>query len=268
MIRSKLTGVLAASAVAVGVAAVPQVASAGPVPTVTICVGGTYASPTVIPAGTYGQLVVIGRCVPGPGTLTAQSLLVYQGAAFASFLSTSTVDVTGNVQLDSGSVFDIGCGTSPLDDATCPDNPDATTSDVIGGNLSATGVALLVVHFTTIEGNTKVVGGGGGLSCNNLPAVLPPTPPFIDFDYDSIGLNAAVIGLGTCWAGFSDSTIGGTMSYLYNAPGLPDGNFLGNNSIGGSLVCYGNFPAPHLSDILPTSNTVGGRTVGQCLGET
>ena len=267
MVGRKVVGVLAASALAAGFAAVPRSAAAGGAPAPYLCSGGTVANPITIPAGTYGAVTVSGACTLGTGTLTASSLTITSGGAFAQFFSTSTLTVLGNVNVGSGGIFFIGCGTSPLEDANCPDNPSATTDDSIGGALTSLGAKLLVVHFTFIGGGLTVNGGGAGLSCNNLLNLQPPTPGYVDFDYDGIIGNVSITHLRTCWAGFSDNEILGSVVYGHNTTAIPDGNFVGNNAVEGSLSCFWDSPTPHLSDVFPSSNDVLGTTLGQCVGE-
>jgi hypothetical protein len=271
MIRIKLSGVLAAAALAAA-SAIAGAAPAGAAPAGAAgnytCSGGSFFSPSIIPAGTYKSMTVTGFCAPAPGTVMVRNLTVAPGGGLASMVASSTLTVTGNVEVETGGMFAIGCGTSVLNDATCPDNPEATSTDSIGGNLDTSGAVLVIVHFSSIGGNAKMNGGGGGITCDNLPGV--PTPPFVDFDYDAIGGNASVKNLVTCWDGFSDSTIGGNVTFDNNQTNLPligDGNFVGGNVIAGNLRCFGDSPKPHLSDVTHIPNSVGGHTAGQCVAE-
>lgn len=264
MVRIKLTGGLAAAALAAA-AAIAGAAPAAADGNYT-CSGGSFFSPSIIPAGTYASITVTGFCAPAPGTVTVRnSLTVAPGAGLASLVASSTLTVMGSVDVMAGGMFAIGCGTSVLSDATCPDNPDATSTDSIARNLNTSGAALVIVHFTSIGGNVEMQGGGGGLTCDNLASA--PTPPFVDFDYDNIGRNAAVTGLRTCWDGFSNSTIGGNVAFSNNQTLIEDGNFVGGDTIARNLSCFGNSPTPHLSDVIPTPNSVSGHTAGQCVGE-
>ncbi len=267
MVRIKLTGAFAAAALAAAsaIAGAAPAAAAGNY----TCSGGSFFSPSIIPAGTYASITVTGFCEPAVGTVTVQkSLTVAPGAGLASLVASSTLTVMGSVDVMAGGMFAIGCGTSVLSDATCTDNPDATSTDSIGRNLNTSGAALVIVHFTSIGRNVEMNGGGGGITCDNLPGT--PTPPYVDFDYDTIGGNASVTNLVTCWDGFSNSTIGGNVAFDNNQTNLPligDGNFVGGNTIARNLSCFGNSPTPHLSDAIPTPNSVSGHTAGQCVGE-
>lgn len=253
---SKVTGVLASAALAAAFAV------AGPIPAAAAggsytCSGGSPSSPSVIPAATYQSITVTGFCVPDTGTVTVvKSLTIAPGAAFASSDASSTVTIGGSVDVQEGGVLILGCGPTP--DTLCND-PSATSQDTIHGNLASEGAALLIIHYDTIGGNVGVQGGGGGLNCDNFL--------FIDFDQNSIGGNASVTGLQTCWAGFSNNSIEGNVAYTNNHTVIDDGNFVGGNTIGRSLNCSGNSPTPHLSDGFPVPNSVAGHTSGQCVGE-
>lgn len=267
MVRSRLTGLLAASALAAA-ATMAAAAPAGAAGNYT-CSGGSFFSPSIIPAGTYGSITVTGFCSPAAGTVVVQkSLTVAPGAGLASLTASSTLTVMGSVDVQSGGMFAIGCGTSVLNDATCSDDPTATSTDSIGRNLDTSGAALVIVHFSRVGGNVGMSGGGGGITCDNLPGV--PTPPFVDFDYDTIGGNASVTNLVTCWSGFANNTVGGNVAFSNNQTNIPlvgDGNFVGGNTIAGNLSCFGDSPTPHLSDVTHIPNSVSGHTSGQCVGE-
>ena len=264
--RTKLTGLLAAAALAAAftmAGSIPAAAAAS-----YTCSGGSFASPSVIPAGTYSSIDVTGFCSPGAGTVIVRhGLTVAPGAGFASQGASSTVTIGGGVDVETGGMLALGCG--PSFDTPCPEGPTAVSTDSIGGNVRADGAALLIVHYDTIGGNVRVRGGGGGLTCANLPGL--PTPPYLDFANNSIGGNAAVTGISTCWAGFSNNTLGGNVEYTNNQTGLPDGNFVGGNTIARNLRCAGDSPTPHLSDagggVPVVPNSVLGHTSGQCVGE-
>lgn len=262
MLITKATGVLGA----VGLAA--AFAMAGPIPAAAAgsytCSGGTASSPSVIPAGSYSSITVTGFCTPDTGTVTvAKSLTVAPGGAFDSETASSTVTIGGSLDVQNGGAVSLGCG--PSFDTPCPEGADVKSNNTIHGNVGGQGAALLVLHFDTIGGNVGVQGGGGGLTCDNLPSI--PTPPFVDFDSNTIGGNASVTGLETCWSGFSNNKIGGNADYSNNQTVIEDGNFVGGNTVARNLSCSGDSPAPHLSDVFPVPNSVAGHTSGQCATE-
>ena len=251
MLVTKLTGVLGAAAIAGAlVVAGPVGAAAGDSFT---CSSGP------ITAGTYSSITVTGFCFP-EGTVTVlKSLTIAPGGAFFSPDASSTVTIDGSVDVKKGGLLALGCGPDPDPSSACPEGSDVTSNDTIKGNLRSEGGTLLIIHYDTIGGNVGVHSGGGGLSCNGFP--------FIDFDHNSIGGNASVTDLRTCWSGFSNNTIGGNVDYTNNHTGIPDGNFVGGNTIAGTLSCSADSPTPHLSDDVPVPNSVAGHTGGQCVGE-
>lgn len=261
--RVKLTGILAASTVAAAfsITGATATSAAGGY----TCGGGSPASPSVIPAGTYDSITVTGFCVPATGTIDVlRNFTVAPHAGFNSGDASSIVTVGGNFDVQKGGLVALGCG--PSFDTPCPEGANVTSSDAIGGNLSAEQATLLIFHYDTIGRNVDVQSGGGGLTCAPLPG-LGGTPPYVDVSNNSIGGNAAVSGLRTCWAGFANNGIGGNVSYDDSKTVIPDGNFVGGNTIGRNLSCEGNSPNPHLSDGAPVPNSVAGHTSGQCVGE-
>ncbi len=256
MLLTRVKGVLAAATLAGAfVIAGPMTAAAAGSFT---CSGGSPSSPSVIPAGTYASITVTGFCVPDTGTVKVlKSLTIAPGAGFLSQDASSIVTIGGSVDVQKGGMLALGCG--PIEDAACPEGADVTSNDTIHGNLGSHGAVLLIIHFDKIDGNVGVEGGGGGLSCDSCP--------FIDFDHNSIGRNASVTGIQTCWSGFSNNKVGGNVAYTNNQTVLPDGNFVGGNTIARNLSCSGDSPTPHLSDGFAVPNSVTGHTSGQCAAE-
>ncbi|MDX6325614.1 MAG: hypothetical protein QOK15_1968 [Nocardioidaceae bacterium] len=82
--------------------------------------------------------------------------------------------------------------------------------------------------------------------------------------------NLNVYGLKTTWFGVHRSTIDGNVVLRRIRNDDPDGNDVVHDTIGGSLVCRANSPAPQFGDAddgAPSGykySTVGGRVVGQC----
>ena len=260
--RFQLGGLFAGSLLWVGVSLAGSIptSAAGPF----VCGGGSPSSPTVIPAGTYSSIVVTGFCAPAAGTVNVlKGLSIAPGAGLDSMNASSKVTIGGNVDVQSGGEFLLGCG--PSFDTPCPEGPTAMSADAIEGNLGADGAALLVMHYDAIGGNVGVSGGGGGITCRNLHGL--PIPGYVDFASNAIGHNASITGLETCWSGFSNNTVAGNVSWDGNQTKKHDGNFVGANTIARNVSCSGNSPTPHLSDLVPVANQVSGHTDGQCVGE-
>ncbi len=257
----------------------------------------TGANGGVIPAGTYGSVLVTGVCfmpagnvnVLGNLTVAPGALLdaVGSGDPSSSPILPATVDIGGNVEVGPGGVFLFGCSPN----ITCT-SPPAITYDHIGGNLIATGAEGVVVHSASIGGSVSVVGGGGGAAAENCSAVTEPpstpvppapwsedptmlfTPVFTDFEDDTIGGNLTVSGLTSCWLGSLRDQIGGTATFANNTMGDPDAMEVDNNLINGNMICFNNVPATipgvptstgiQFGDSGSAPNIVGGIGVGEC----
>lgn len=259
MLRLRLPHVLAATVLAAAssvLAAAPAAASSSNY----VCFGG------LIPPGSYSTVTVAGICEPAAGSLNTGTLTIAPNATFAALTAASSVTVYGGISVGLGATFFFGCG--PDQDLTCFDNSSAFSSDSIGSGLTAGNALTVVVHDSLIDGNVWVGGGGGGRACVTEPQT--GSPAYMDFNGNEIAGNASVTGLRTCWSGFADNLVEGTVTYsnnLTNLPQIGDGNFVGGNFIGGNLNCFRNSPNPHLSDFAPIPNTVDGFTSGQCANE-
>lgn len=87
----------------------------------------------------------------------------------------------------------------------------------------------------------------------------------VDGDLDNtIGRNASVTGLRTCWLGFIRNTVMRNVNFSNNVTFDPDGNEVVTNSIRWNLNCHDNSPAPQLGDSGGALNTVGRKATGQC----
>ena len=253
MVRFKLSSLLAGSAVAAGF----LVATAAPAPAAdgTTCSGGS------ILGGTYKSLTVTGFCLIDSGNVNVlHDVTVTSNGSLDGTHPGSTLTVGHDLVVAQGGSAGLGCA---LDDGCT----GGTLSDTIKGNVRSTGAAFLIIHNDVIGGNVSVSGGSAVYACSP-----PDFPPFTDFAFDSIGGNARITGLRTCWDGFSHDSIGGNVTFDNNVativePFGADGNELGDDTIGGNLSCSGNSPTPHLSDANPVANSVGGKTRGQCVGE-
>jgi hypothetical protein len=252
MVRIKLTGMLAASALATAFA-VAGAAPALAAPANFTCNGGS------VPGGTYVNLTVTGFCAIASGDVTVEhDVTVTATGALIGRVAGSTLTIGHNLVVGQGGSALLGC----LADDDC----GGAFSDKINGSVMSTGAMFLVIHNDVISGQVSVSGGSAKYDCSNFA--------FTDFDVNKIGGNVSITGLNTCWDGFSNNAVGGSVLFdnnvtlIVEAPPVgPDGNFVGGNVIGGSLSCSGNSPTPHLSDEVPIPNSVSGHTVGQCVGE-
>ena len=190
--------------------------------------GNTACSGGSIAAGTYRSLTVTGFCSVDAGSVT----------------------VTMNLTLATGAALNAAFGGSDLN---------------VGGNLTATGALMVLAHHNTIGGNVTQSGGGGGVNCSTFPLGPDGPPAYSTYEDNTIGRNASVTGLGTCWLGFIRNTVANNVNFNGNANFDPDGNEVVTNSVGRNLNCSGNSPAPQVGDSAGSANTVGGKATGQCV---
>src|SRR5438105_7507152 len=219
------------------------------------CAGGTVAP------GTYRFLTITGFCTLDGGNVTVErNLRITSTGALDALFANSTLTVGRDLMVESGGLLALGCDPEEL---ACMDDPNATTHDSIGRSLIADRPTLMIVHDNSIGYRVQQSGGGGGFSCNEL---FPGGPPaYSDYALNTIGGSANVTGLRTCWSGFSHNVVGGSVNYSDNQTAIEDGNLVDGNQIRGSLSCFQNSPAPHLSDgPVQTKNAVAGAARGQC----
>ena len=243
----------------------PRASSAGGDAT---CFGGSVA------AGVYSNLSIAGFCNVDSGSVTVEhNLTVLPGGTLnAQFGGTDTVpasDVTvgGNLDVQTNGVLVLGC--EPLH-FTCQNDPSPSSggtfsnSASIGGNLTAQDALAVVVHVTSIGHNVTMSGGGGGVTCNSFLPVLG-SPPYGDFEDNTIGGNLTISGWQSCWLGAFRDTIRGNVDWHSNVTADPDGNEIATNSIGRNLNCAANTPHPQIGDSGGSLNLVFGRANGQCV---
>jgi len=217
--------VLAAGAAGLVVPLLPVAASAASGN--AICSGGSVA------AGTYQSLTVTGFCL----TVGSHAILV------------------------------LGCEPEAF---ICFNDPDQTvgtlsTNDHVGGNLTATGALMVLAHHNTIGGNVTQAGGGGGVNCSTFPLGPSGPPAYSTYEDNTIGRNASVTGLRTCWLGFIRNTVARNVNFNDNRTFDPDGNEVVTNTVRWNLNCHGNSPAAQIGDSAGSPNTVGRKATGQCV---
>jgi hypothetical protein len=246
---------------------------------------GTFASPGVL-AGTYSSNVVVeGACVVNEGPAIIEgNLTVSPGsvvlAAFAEHSSGLTVQ--GNLKVKRGATLILGC--EPQSAYPCVDNAAVSSQGSVSGNLSAQEPLGVVVHDSTIGGNVKEVGGGGGFTCNNkgptvggfpvFGAAFGGLPVFSGYEDSTVHGNLSVIGLTSCFLGVARVHVGGNVDLINNQLADPDAIEILSNQISGNLLCQRNsqvwdsaehVPAGPLFPRDPEPNTVSGHRVGQCV---
>jgi hypothetical protein len=215
-------------------------------------------------SGTYsGNVTISGACAvaAGPAVING-NLTLLQGATLVAAFSGSGLTVNGNLMVQKGGTMLIGCNP---DSFPCFDDPSATTTVSVTGNLLASQPLGVVVHNTTVQGNAMVQGGGGGVTCvpQGAFAVLGP-PAYTDFEDNTINGDLTVSGLQTCWLGSLRNVVGGNIVDTNNTMADPDAGEVVNNWVQGNVICINNSPAVQFGDSGAAPNQVHGNAVGQC----
>lgn len=211
------------------------------------CKGGAVAP------GTYESLTIMGVCDVPSGKVTAYNVHIGKKAAFFVYSSSATLVVRGNVRIDDGGTFVLGCLESGC----------TTTHDVINGNVLGDEPFAVIFHHNTVNGNVLINGGGGGLSC--APSkLLMNSPVFSDFEDNDIDGNVMVSGMRSCWFGFIRDNVHGNVILQNNRFALPDAMEIVTNVVRGNLICLNNHPAAHVGDSHGAPNKVTGNVVGEC----
>lgn len=204
--------------------------------------------------GTYKSLTIKGVCSISAGKVTVRGKLeIEKNAAFFVFSDAATLVVKGNVSVEDGGLFVLGCLESGC----------STTHDRINGNIRADEPLALIFHHNTINGNISLRGGGGGLNCNPSP-LLQGSPVFSDFEDNDLDGNVSVSGLRSCWFGFIRNRVAGNVSLHNNSFADPDANEVVTNFVHGNLACFDNNPHAQIGDSAGAPNVVRGHASGEC----
>jgi hypothetical protein len=225
------------------------------------CNGGSIAP------GTYSSLMIAGACFLDSGSVTVtHNVSVQPGAALLAAYGGSDLTVGQNLVVQSNGVLVLGCEPEAFICINDPDQEVGTliTNDRVGGNLTAENSLAVLAHHNTISGNVVLSGGGGGLNCDPQDALFG-SPAYATYEDNVIGGNAVISGWQSCWLGFIRNTVARNVNFLDNSTFDPDGNEVVTNTIGGTLNCSGNDPAPQVGDSGGTPNTAA-RATGQCVG--
>lgn len=251
--RLRLLGILLATG-ALTFGAAPAFAAPGRAS--YTCTGGD------IPSGTYADVTVTGACAVADGAVitVTGNVTVSRNAALDAQSAPATLTVGHNVTAAAGSFLGLGCqppaqvGNSAHE---CAENPDGHSVTSVGGNVTATDPAAVLVNGATIGGNVTVTGGGS------------PVIPW-SIKNNTIGRNVTVTGPTTTWLGVMFNRVAGNVTLHGIAvtddhPGAP-GLYVVRNTIGHNLTCTGITPGVSGGFDTTPSNIVAHRAVGQCAG--
>jgi hypothetical protein len=191
----------------------------------------------VLAIGAGGAAAQTATC---SGTLTPGSYDRVNVPAGASCTVSGTVTVTGNVTVGTGATLTV---SSPANFTVNSSLLSVNAANIDIVIFPATVGAANILGSVSLTGTTNTVTIqnsfiGGTVSVANSNAHL------IDLFSNNVGANVLVQ---------NNKTNGGVNSDIIQA-----------NTIGGSLVCSGNTPAPVLAG--GAANVVGGAKTGQCTG--
>lgn len=212
-----------------------------------------------IPQGTYDSLTIAGQCAVDEGIVKVKHDVTVQPNAglFAAFGGGPQLAIGGNLNVKSNATLFLGC--DPLDSPCFNDSDGSlgfTSKGTVFGNLHSDGAFAVVVHYSSVGHDLTIHGGGGGYNCD--------TAGFFTVESTSVGHNATVDGLQTCWGGFFRTDVGGNFKYTNNATADPDGNEIQTNVVQGNADCHGNSPAAQSGDSEGFMNIVFGHANGEC----
>ena len=191
-------------------------------------------------AGARSATQCDGALAPG----TYKRVVVPEGA---TCLSDGPVRITAGLFVEAAGTFVLGDESQP------------GINGRISGGVHATRPASVRIHFVRIDGGLDIRGGSG-------PFGGPFGITWIAIEDNQINGGATVRGYDGFWFGFIRNHVNGTVTLVHNVVDDPDGNEYVTNTIHGSLVCFGNSPAPQIGDSEGSPNLVTGAKKGQCAG--
>jgi len=176
-----------------------------------------------------------------------------------------------NTVLTPGSYTSVNVPAGATCTVSVPGTVDVAGNVTVGanGSLAFTSNAKFVINGSLIGTNaftieiTPATGTGG--AANILGSVsLTGIAGFVAIDNSFIGGTVSVSGSNPVDIFVVSDIVSGNVLIRNNTTrGGPNSDVIQGNTIGSSLVCSGNTPAPVNGGV---PNTVGGSTVGQCQG--
>ena len=233
---------------------------------------GTLQSPGVL-AGTYrGDVTVTGLCLvnSGAAVINGDLTLAPDAAVGATYAlndvagsGTSSLTVRGDVMVGSGAVLALGCEPTY---GPCSDDPGSTTQDRVLGDVRASQPLGIVILASTIKGDLRVTGGGGGVSCSPpYPGFFGAvgSPAFTDAEDNVIGGDLTYTGIQSCWLGAMRNAVRGDVTVRGNTMADSTADSIAGNRVSGSIACSGNSPAAQYG-FAGSPNQIRSHASGEC----
>jgi hypothetical protein len=217
------------------------------------CNGGEIRS------GNYASITVNGGCAVAAGAVitVVGNVTLAPGAMLDAQSAPSTITIGHNVTAGAGSLLGLGC-QSPASTGNsaheCEVDPEGHSTITVGGNVTATGAAAVLLNGITVDGNVTLSGGG-----SQIPWTIKN---------DTIRGNLTVSGQTTEWLGVLFNAIGKNATLTDIAvtdehPGAP-GVYIVRNTVGQNLNCSGLTPGVSGGFVPGSVNVVGHNANGQC----
>jgi hypothetical protein len=223
-------------------------------------------------AAVAAAFVAAGSAVAAQDSTCPNGILasgIYLNVTVNSFCSTSgSVLIRGNLSVNGGGVFNTSGGSVFVAGsvAVFPTGVLNLVESTVLHGVSADRATSMIVAADEIDGGVQILGGGGGPSgsCERSDVPLTGIPEAVVAE-NEIGGSVAVGSYRGCVAAVIENLIGGSLSFVNNTVGAPDGNIIGSNLITHNLFCKGNVPNPSLN--IFGLNSVGGSVnfPGQCV---
>jgi hypothetical protein len=187
--------------------------------------------------------------------------------SFASVLFAATPAIAQNFTCTTSVV------AQTFSNVTVPHNADCNLSanvTVLGNIIVASGATLHLGFNTIVHGNVTANGAADILSNINATiggnVILVGTMDVVFLESTNISGNLIITAMTGRSIAVLETTVGQNMILTANKTASgPGNNVIGDNTIGGNLVCEGNTPPPTGDSPLP-KNVVSGHNIGQCAG--
>lgn len=251
--RFRMLGVIAVVA-ALALSASPAMAA-----THTAAASAYTCSGGEIPSGTYASLSVTGGCAVAAGAeiTVLGSVSVAAGAALDAQSAPATISIARNVTGGAGSLVGLGCQPPEYTGNSahpCTVDPAGHSTISVGGNITVTGAAAVLLNGITVHGNVTLTGGG-----SEIPWAIKN---------NRIDGNVTITGQQTEWLGLMFNTIGGNATLTKIAlsdphPGAP-GVYIVRNTVARNLTCTALAPGVSGGFVPGSVNVVGRNATGQC----
>jgi len=214
-----------------------------------------------------GNVVVTGKATVEAGA----ALVSAYGLANSVPGTASSLTIGGDVTAATGASLILGCDVNHfvcLDDATAP-----KSMTTIGGNLTATAPLGVILHDTTIAGDFRSAGGGGGKNCTATP---PPNQTvfyalpgnggsvYSDIEDTLVEGNLWLTGLTSCWFGALRDKIWGSATFSNLTFMDFDSIEILSSKVHGNMICQNDSPPLQFGDAGQGGNEVGGYGTGEC----